>query len=50
MKCNQCDILISENKDLQITFDKFTKGINNLNILLRNKRETYNKTGLRYEP
>lgn len=36
-------------KDLQNTFERFTKGGDNLNILLGNQRTSYNKTDLGYK-
>lgn len=43
MKYNQWTIMKSENKDLQNTFDKFTKVRDNLSILLENQIVSYNK-------
>ena len=50
IKCNYCVVLESENMELQITLDKFTKERYNSNLFLRNKRVSYNKVDLRYEP
>ena len=50
IKCNQCDVLKSENMELQITIDKFTKQRYNSNLLLGNERVSYTKVELGYEP
>lgn len=49
IKYDQCDVLKNENKDLQDTLDKFTKGRYNLNLLCENKITSYNKFDLGYE-
>lgn len=50
IKCEECDILKNKIHELHNTLDKFPKGTNKLNILLGNKRVSYNKAGLGYEP
>ena len=50
VKCDNCDILKNKISDLKKILDKFTKGKNNLNILLSNQKVSYNKDGLGYEP
>lgn len=49
IKYDQCDILKSENNDLKNTLEKFTKESDDLNLLIENKRASYNKADLRYE-
>lgn len=50
IKCDLCDILKNKIDDLQKTPDKFSKGRDNLNLLLGNQKESYKKVGLGYEP
>lgn len=49
-ECQECPILKSKNDDLLNTLSKFTKGRDNLNILLGNQTGTFGKAGLGYEP
>lgn len=49
-KCDDCNILKIKIEDLQNTLAKFTKGRENLNIILGNQKGTYNKAALGYRP
>lgn len=46
---NQYNILKNENKYLQNMLERFTKGRENLNLLLGNKKTSYNKVCISYE-
>lgn len=50
IKYEQYNILKNKIDVLHHTLDKFTKDINNLNLLLCNQRGSCNKVGLGYEP
>lgn len=49
-KCDNYDNLKTKIYDLQKTLVKFTKGRDNLNVLLGNQIVSYNNAGLGYEP
>lgn len=49
-KYDQCDVLKNKIDDLQNILDEFTKGINNLNLLLGNRKASHNKDDLGYKP
>lgn len=50
IKCEQSNILKNKIEYRPNSLDKFTKGIDNLTLILGNQRESYNKAGLGYEP
>lgn len=50
IKCDQCDNFKKKIDDLQNILDKFTKGRNNLNLLLLNQKVAYKNVGIGYEP
>lgn len=45
-KCEQCSTLKTKIDSFHNTFDKFTIGRDNLNLLLDNQRASYNKVDL----
>lgn len=50
IKYDQCESLKNKIVDIQNTLNKFTKGKDNLNLLLGNQMASYDKAGICYEP
>lgn len=48
--CEMCGPLRNEIESFHETLIKFTKGKDNLNMILSNQRASYNKTDLGYQP
>lgn len=50
IKCDQCENFKNKIDDLQNILDKFTKGRDNLNLMLGNQIASYNRIDIGYEP
>nr|KYP56813.1 hypothetical protein KK1_003061 [Cajanus cajan] len=48
--CERCKVFEKENSDLKSTLAKFTNGNANLNILLGKQRNTFDRSGLGFNP
>nr|KYP32980.1 Retrovirus-related Pol polyprotein from transposon TNT 1-94 [Cajanus cajan] len=48
--CEHCKVFEKENADLKSTLARFTKGNANLNILLGKQRNTFDRSGLGFNP